>query len=98
LKDFLTARQAPGKGSSILLVVVRAWLPSHAFFLPDVLPVIVDTLDPNLDITRQSPGFSLYLGTVFCNMRAFPAPGKCRFRGGKPDNGLLNYLHENFFC
>jgi hypothetical protein len=74
LKDFLTAREAPGKGSSILLVVVRAWLPSHAFFLPDVPPLfLMNSSGLNLGITWQSPGSSLYLGTVFCNMRAFPA-------------------------
>ena len=32
MKDFLPVRNAPGNGSSILLVVVRAWLLSRAFF------------------------------------------------------------------
>jgi hypothetical protein len=55
-------------------VVVRAWLPSHAFFLPEVPPLFADDfIGLYLGIIRETPGFSLYLGSVFCNMRGFPA-------------------------
>jgi|GEM_PF-2953821 len=55
------------KGSSILLVVVRAWLLGHAFFFGL-------NLGPSIVLSAITTGLaSLYLRRWFCTIRRFQA-------------------------
>ena len=92
----MTAPKRAEKGSSILLVVVRAWLTSHAFFFDLISAAVARDRCPRMS-GNQSPILSCVLVLAFVISAAFRQPLEQKFlRLDVPRPSYTNFVMKTF--